>query len=33
MCMYDRSLFTLARWVGRGFMPGMESGIDEAGDF
>ena len=30
--MYDRSLLTLARGVGRGFMPGLERAIDEAGD-
>ena len=30
--MYDQSLLTLARGVGRGFMPGLERAIDEAGD-
>ena len=30
--MYDRSLLTLARGVGRGFVPGLERAIDEAGD-
>ena len=30
--MYDRSLLTLARGVGRGFMPGLDRPIDEAGD-
>ena len=30
--MYNQSLLTLARSVGRGFMPGLERAIDEAGD-
>ena len=30
--MYDRSLHAPARGVGRGFMPGLERTIDEAGD-
>ena len=30
--MYKRSLHTLARGVGRGFMPGLERAIDNAGD-
>ena len=30
--MYGRSLLTLARGVRRGFMPGLERAIDEAGD-
>ena len=30
--MYDRCLLTLARSVGRGLMPGLETAIDEAGD-
>ena len=30
--MYDRSLLALARGVGRGFMPGLERALDEAGD-
>ena len=30
--MYDRSMFTLARGSGRGFMLGLERAIDEAGD-
>ena len=30
--MYDQSLLTLARGVGRGFMPGFERAIDEASD-
>ena len=30
--MYDRTLFTLARGVGRGFMLGLHRAIDEAGD-
>ena len=30
--MYNQSLLMLARGVGRGFMPGLERAIDEAGD-
>ena len=30
--VYDRSLLTLARGVGRSFLPGLERAIDKAGD-
>ena len=29
---YDRSLISVARGVGRGFMPGLVRAVDEAGD-
>ena len=32
MRMYDRSLLALAPGVGRGFMPGLERAVDEAGN-
>ena len=31
--MYDCSLISVARGVGRGFMIGLERAVDEAGDF
>ena len=30
--MYDRSLISVARGVGRGFSPGLDTAVDEAGD-
>ena len=30
-CMSDRSLISVARRMGRDFMPGLESALDEAG--
>ena len=30
--MYDRSLSSVARGVGRGFSPGLDTAVDEAGD-
>ena len=29
---YDRSLISVARGVGRGFSPGLDTAVDEAGD-
>ena len=31
-CMYDRSLISVARGVGRGFLPGFDRAVDDAGD-
>ena len=30
--LYDRSLISVARGVGRGFSPGLDTAVDEAGD-